>query len=79
MGFWVRSKLIGSLSGKQKAANEASEGWHGRAAGGTGRAMSLTWGVTYFCIESSYFHPELAQNPFLLLQDSFFRIFVPEI
>jgi len=45
---------------------------------GTGRAKLLTWGTSYFCTESSYFHPESAPNPFLLLQDLIFRIFVPE-
>jgi len=64
---------------KQKSSKRNPEGWHGRVAGGTGRAKSLTWGMSYFCIESSYFQPELAPNPFLLLQDSIFRIFVPEI
>jgi len=27
-----------------EAAKEHPEGWHGRAAGSTGRAKSLTWG-----------------------------------
>jgi len=51
------------LSGKQKAAKEASEGWHDRATGGTGRAMSLTLGSDIFLSHISYFHPESAPNP----------------
>jgi len=54
-------------------------GGTGRVAGGTGHVKLLTWGMSYFCIESLYFQPESAPNPFLLLQDSIFRIFVPEI
>jgi len=31
------------LSGKQKAAKEDSEGWHGCATGGMGRAVTLVY------------------------------------
>jgi len=40
-----------------------SEGWHGCAAGGTGRAKSLTLGSDIFLSHISYFHPESAPNP----------------
>ena len=64
--------------GSRKAAKGVLGG--GTAvAGGTGRVKLLTWGTSYFCTESSYFQPESAPNPFLLLQDLIFRIFVPEI
>ena len=62
-----------------KSSKSDPEGWHDRVAGGTGRAKSLTWGMSYFCNKSSYFHPESAPNPFLLLQDSIFQLFVPKI
>ena len=60
---------IGSLSGKQKAAKEDSEGWHGRATVGTGRAMSLTSGVTDFCPIFRIFIPNQLLILFLLFQD----------
>jgi len=50
MGFWVRSKLIGSLSLKQKAAKENPGRWHDRVAGGMGRAKLLTWGRHIFVL-----------------------------
>jgi len=46
-----------------KAAKEHFEGWHGRAAGGTGRAMYLTLVSDLFLSRVSYFHPESALNP----------------
>jgi len=40
-----------------------SEGWHGCAAGGTGRAKSLTLESDIFLSLISYFHLESAPNP----------------
>jgi len=45
------------LSGKQKAAIEASRGWHGRVAGGTGGAKLLTWGKYIFVFNLRIFSP----------------------
>jgi len=39
-----------------------SEGWHGRAAGGMGRAKSLTLESDIFLSHISYFHPGSAPN-----------------
>ncbi|KEH34453.1 hypothetical protein MTR_3g466640 [Medicago truncatula] len=65
----VRSKLIGSLSGKQKAAKVDPEGWHGRVAGGTGRAKSMTWGKHIFVPNLRILSTNQLQILFLLLQD----------
>jgi len=40
-----------------------SEGWHDHAAGGTGRAKSLSLGSDICLSHISYFHPESAPNP----------------
>jgi len=63
---------------KAKAAKGNFKGWHGRAAGGTGRAMSLTLGVTFLSY-ISYFHPESASNPLSFAPRLNLQIFVPEI
>jgi len=60
------------LSGKQKAAKEASGGWHGRA-------KLLTWGKYIFVFNLRIFSPNQLQILFLLLQDSIFQLFDPEI
>jgi len=57
------------LSGKQKAAKEVSGGWHGRVAGGTGRAKLMTWGKYIFVFNLRIFIPNQLQILFLLLQD----------
>jgi len=67
------------LSGKQKAAKEASGVWHGRVAGGTGRAKLPTWGKYIFVFNLRIFSPNQLQILFLLLQDSIFQLFDPEI
>ena len=56
-----------------------SEGWPGRAAGGTGRAKSLTLGSDIFLSHISYFHPESAPNPLSFAPRLNLLIFVPEI
>jgi len=45
------------LSGKQKAAKEASGGWHSCVAGGTGRAKLLNWGKYIFVFNVRIFSP----------------------
>ena len=55
------------------------EGWHGRAAGGTGRAMSLTLGSDIYLSYISYFHPESAPNRLSFAPRLNLQIFVPEI
>jgi len=67
------------LSKKQKEAKGTLGCWHGRVAGGTGRAKLLTWGLHIFAFNLRIFSPNQLQISFLLLQDSIFRIFVPEI
>jgi hypothetical protein len=46
---------------------------------GMGRAKLLTCGRHIFVPVSSYFCSEFAPDSFLLLQDTFHHIFVPEI
>jgi len=67
------------LSGKHKAAKEASRGWHGRVAGGTGRAKLLTCEKYIFVFNLRIFSPNQLQILSLLLQDSTFQLFDPEI
>jgi len=67
------------LSRKEKAAKGALGWWQGRVAGGTGRAKLLTCGIHIFAPNLRIFSPNQLQISFLLLQDSIFRIFVPEI
>jgi len=67
------------LSGKPNAAKGDSGCWHGRVAGGTGRAKLLTWGLYIFAPNIRIFSANQLRISFLLLQDSIFRIFVPEI
>jgi len=67
------------LFGKPKAAKGDSRCWHGRVVGGTGRAKLLTWGLYIFAPNLHIFSLNQLQISFLLLQDSIFRIFVPEI
>jgi len=50
-----------------------------RVAGGTGPAKLLTWGIHIFAPNLRIFSSNHLQISFLLLQDSIFRIFVPEI
>jgi hypothetical protein len=55
------------------------EGWHSRVTGGTGRAKSMTWGRHIFVFNIRILGTNQLQILFLLLQDSIFRIFDPEI
>jgi len=62
-----------------EAAKEGLGSWHGRVAGGTGRAKLLTWGKHIFVFNLRIFNPNQLQSLFRLLQDSIFGISVPEI
>jgi len=52
-----------------EATKKHPEGWHGRVAGGTGRAKSLTWGKHIFVLNFRIFSPNQLQILFLLPQD----------
>jgi len=67
------------LSKKQKAAKGTLGCWQDRVDVGTGRAKLLTWGLHIFAFNLRIFSPNQLQISFLLLQDSIFRVFVPEI
>jgi len=55
------------------------EWWHGRATGGMGRAKLSGGRIHIFASNLHIFGPNQLQISFLLLQDSIFQIFVPEI